>query len=233
MRELVLTAPGKNALGTGLMTWLRERLSEARGEPILLTGSQDAFSAGLNLKEVASLDREGMRGFLRLLEDTVSELALHGAPIVAAINGHAIAGGCVLALACDHRVMTAAETARIGLNEVALGLRFPPRTLALVRLRIAAQHQERVLLGAALHAPRPALELGLVDEVAADPVALARARLAELAKHPREAYAACKQDLRGRALARDEAALERFEGEALDAWVSPAVKERILAVLKR
>jgi enoyl-CoA hydratase/carnithine racemase len=233
MRELVLTAPGKNALGTGLMTWIRERLSESRGEPLLLSGSQDAFSAGLNLKEVASLDRDGMRRFLRLLDDTVSELALHGAPVVAAINGHAIAGGCVLALACDHRVMTASESARIGLNEVALGLRFPPRTLALVRLRIAAQHRERVLLGAGLHGPRAALELGLVDEVAADPLGRGRERLAELAKHPRGAYAACKQDIRGGTLARDEAALERFEGEALDAWVSPSVKERLLAVLKR
>jgi enoyl-CoA hydratase/carnithine racemase len=233
MRELVLTAPGKNALGTGLMTWLRERLAESRGEPLLLTGDQGAFSAGLNLKEVAALDREGMRRFLRLLEDTVSDLARHDAPVVAAINGHAIAGGCVLAFACDHRVMTAAETARIGLNEVALGLRFPPRTLALVRSRLAAPHEARVLLGAALHGPRAALELGLIDEIATDPVAVARERLAELAKHPRAAYAACKQDLRGALLARDEAALERFEREALDTWTSPAVKERILAVLKR
>jgi enoyl-CoA hydratase/carnithine racemase len=233
MRELVLTAPGKNALGTGLMTWLRERLSESRGEPILLTGDRDAFSAGLNLKEVASLDREGMRRFLWLLEDTVGELALHDAPVVAAINGHAIAGGCVLAIACDHRVMTAAENARIGLNEVALGLRFPPRTLALVRSRIAPQHHERILLGAALHGSKQALELGLVDEVAADPLAVAKERLAELAKHPRAAYAACKLDLRARTLARDEAALERFENEALETWTSPAVKERILAVLKR
>jgi enoyl-CoA hydratase len=233
MRELVLTAPGKNALGTGLMTWLRERLAESRGEPILLTGAQDAFSAGLNLKEVAALDRAGMRGFLRLLEETVSALALHDAPVVAAINGHAIAGGCVLALACDHRIMTTSESARLGLNEVALGLRFPPRTLALVRLRTAPQHRDRILLGAALHAPRSALELGLVDELAQDPVAAGRVRLAELAKHPREAYAACKLDLRGRALAPDEAALARFEEGALDAWISPAVKERILAVLKR
>src|SRR5687767_10403569 len=109
----------------------------AKGEPIFLTGEGDAFSAGLNLKEVTSLDAAGLARFLGVLEELVKALYEHPAPVVAWVNGHAIAGGCVMALCADVRVMTARPGARIGLNEVALGLRFPPLTLAMVRARLS------------------------------------------------------------------------------------------------
>ena len=146
MITLSMSAPGKNALSTGLMTWIIDRLGEARGEPVLLTGEGDAFSAGLNLKEVASLDAEGMTRFLGTLERMVGALFHYPGPLVAWINGHAIAGGCIVALACDHRLMTASPKARIGLNEVPLGLRFPPKTWRLVRHRVPAHSIERVVL---------------------------------------------------------------------------------------
>ena len=71
---------------------------------MLLTGDGDAFSAGLNLKEVASLDAPGMERFLATLEKMVTTLFEYPGPTIAWVNGHAIAGGCVLALCCDHRV---------------------------------------------------------------------------------------------------------------------------------
>src|SRR5580700_9553249 len=103
MFEITMAGPAKNAMGAAMLTWLLERLDVARGQPVLLTGSGDAFSAGLNLKEVSSLDAPAMDVFLRLLERCMSAYYLYPAPIVAAVNGHAIAGGAVLTLACDHR----------------------------------------------------------------------------------------------------------------------------------
>src|SRR5262249_7674221 len=150
MFEIAMQWPGKNALGTDTMTALRTKLREAAGEPVLFTGSDGAFSAGLNLKEVAELDPPPVRAFPGLLDAAMCEVFQYPAPTVAVLEGHAIAGGCILALCCDHRVATRGARAKIGLNEVALGVRFPPRVLTIARRRLAPQHAENVLLGAGL-----------------------------------------------------------------------------------
>lgn len=235
MIEIQMNGPGKNALGTEMMRFLVQELRAAAGKPVLLTGVGDAFCAGLNLKEVAAADGDAMLAFLGLLEEMVSALYLYPGPTVAAVNGHAIAGGCVLVLCCDHRVMTASPRAKIGLNETALGVRFPPRTLAAVRSRLAPQHASRVLLGADLVDAPTALSLGLIDEIADDVAAAARARLSVLAGHPADAYATTKGDLRGTSpadLCPDDAQDRRLR-EASALWVGSSVKEKLLRVLGR
>lgn len=226
MIEITMDGPGKNSLGTGMMTYLIDRLAEAGGEPVLLTGAGDSFSAGLDLKEVTSLDERGMEAFLRRLDALTNALFHYPGPTVALVNGHAIAGGCVLAVCCDHRVAQESPRARIGLNEVALGLRFPPGVLRMLLARIPRQHQGEVLLGAGLHDPHGALRLGLVDEVTDDAPAVARARLAALAAHPRAAYAATKTDIRSvePPTAEEE---RRFAAEVLPAWTSGDVRQRL------
>lgn len=234
MFEIILDGPGKNALGSEMMTSLVAKLQEAAGRPVLFTGAGDAFSAGLDLKEVASLDRDAMREFLRLLDSCVTALFSYPAPTVALVNGHAIAGGCVLAMCCDRRVCVTNPRTRIGLNEVALGVRFPPRTFAAMRLRVPHRHAEEVFLGSKLHDPVRALALGLVDELSDDAPRVARERLAELAERPSEAYALAKRDLRGTALdlASDDT-LERWLDESVPLWTSDAVKEKLAAALAR
>jgi len=235
VRTVTLEAPGKNALGTAVMERLIADLDAAAGAPVLVTGSplSGAFSAGLDLKEVATLEGAAMMAFLRLLERCMTALFLYPGPTAAAVNGHAIAGGCVLTLCCDVRVARDDATIKIGLNEVALGLRFPPRTLSIVRSRIPSRHEAAVLLGADLVEPREALRLGLVDEVAADPVARARARLEVLAAHPLEAYGRTKRDLRG---TEEELcatpALERWLEEATPVWTAPPLRARIAAMFR-
>ena len=91
--RVVLDGPGKNALSTPLMTRALGEVRAAGSRPVLLTGAGDAFSAGLNLKELATLDGAGMERFLGLLGELVRALYLHPAPTVALVNGHAIAGG--------------------------------------------------------------------------------------------------------------------------------------------
>jgi enoyl-CoA hydratase len=233
--EIVIEGPGKNALGTRTLRLLLDQLRSAGGAPVLLTGAGDAFSAGLDLREVAALDLAIAEPFLRLLEQCFSALYLYPGPTVAAVNGHAIAGGCVLTLCCDHRVATASPTAKIGLNEVPLGLRFPPRTLAIVRARVPRQYRERVLLGGGLVGPREACSLGLVDEVDEEPLMLARRRLRELSASPLAAYAQTKRDIRGGAeqdLASDDA-MRLWMSESLATWTSDDLKSRIASVLRR
>lgn len=229
--ELVMDAPRKNALGTALMEDLLGRIRHAAGRPLLLAGTGDTFSAGLDLKEVAALDPPGMERFLGLLDDLVDALYGHAAPTVACVNGHAIAGGCVLALCCDLRIAADRPALRIGLNEVALGLEFPPKILALVRRRVPPRSVERVTLEGALHDPQTALQLGLVDEVAAEAGAAARTRLAALAAHPRAAYVATKRALRGGALELSAAERRHHREHVVPAWCAPEVKARVVAAL--
>jgi enoyl-CoA hydratase/carnithine racemase len=232
MREILISSPAKNAISTAVLEALARDLAVARGEPILLTGAGDVFSAGLDLSEVATLDVPGARRLLGALEHLVEALFTYPAPTVALVNGHAIAGGCVLALCCDWRVATADPRARIGLNEVAIGLSYPPRTLAMVRARLSPVAAERVVLGAQLHDPAAALSAGLVDEVAADPRRAAEAALAARAKHPAAAYADAKARLRGALRASDEE-LQAFEREGLPRWGSEETRAMAARFLKR
>ncbi|MBK7876957.1 MAG: enoyl-CoA hydratase/isomerase family protein [Planctomycetes bacterium] len=233
MHTIQMAHPGKNALSTALMTWLDAELDRAGNAPILLTGTDDAFCAGLDLKEVASLDTAGMERFLRHIDRIAMRLFDHPAPVVAAINGHAIAGGAVLALCCDWRVATTNPRTRIGVNEVALGACFPPRILKIVLHRISAHNRARVLLGAHLYPPEEARALGLVDELADDAIAAATKRLGELSAHPRAAYAHTKGLLRRGVTTLAPEDERRFADVELPQWLSKDVKAKIDAVLKR
>ena len=230
---ITLDGPNKNALSTPLLTQLDAALDAAGDRPVLLVGAPGAFSAGLDLREVMRLDPPHMAAFLQLLQGVCARLHDHPAPVVAAVNGHAIAGGAVLAACCDHRVSGADPRARIGLNEVALGLRFPPVILRILQARLPAHHQGTLLLGAALHAPADALALGLVDELADDPIATATARIQALAAHPPDAYAATKQALRAGVTAPRPGQDEAFAAEVVPVWTSEPLRARLAAVLRR
>lgn len=231
--RVVLEGPGKNALSTQLMSKALDEVNAAGDRPLLLTGAGDAFSAGLNLKELATLDLAGMARFLGLLADLVRALYLHPAPTVALINGHAIAGGSILALTCDLRVARAEPSIRIGLNETALGLEFPPAILRLVRARVSPHAIDRVVLEAALHPPEEAARLGLIDEVSTDAEGTAAARLATLSGHPRPTYAAAKKALRTGLLDETEEEAKRFRDVLLPLWASDEAKMRIATALMK
>jgi enoyl-CoA hydratase len=228
--EIVMKGPGKNSLGTEMMDWLLARLREAGSAPVLLTGDGDGFSAGLNLKEVASLDPLQMESFLRKFDTLAETLYTYPGPTVAYINGHAIAGGCVLALCCDYQVALNNLKTRIGLNELALGAAFPPKTLSIARQRIPHEHANRVLLGAGLYPPEEALRLGLIDEVSDDAAEVSRRRLDHLASHPPKTYAAVKQTLRW--LPADPAIDDKLRA-IVPCWTSPEVKRKLSEALKR
>lgn len=231
MIDVVLSGPGKNALSSALMQSLRGQLARAEGQPVLVRGEGDAFSAGLNFFELATLDAAGLDEFLAVLEDLLHELYNYPGPTVALVSGHAIAGGCLVAMCCDHRVCAADPRLKIGLNEVALGLHFPGTALALARRRVNPQSLDEVILGARLYGPEDALRVGLVDEVAAAAEAVARQRLAELASHPADAYGGAKRAIRGGVLDMDPAQRRAERAALLPHWTDPALRARIGAFL--
>jgi enoyl-CoA hydratase len=231
--QITIDGPSKNALGSALMESLTAQIEEAGGAPILLTGAGDTFSAGLDLAEIVSLDLEGMKSFIFRLERLISTLFFYPAPTCAMVNGHAIAGGCLLALSCDLIVAAPNPRARIGLNEVALGLQFPPSLLGIPRYRIPPQHLETVLLEAGLYSPADALALGIVDAVTDSPVSWASEHLAVRARHPSEAYAAAKYALRGSAMEITNEEEAAFLQDTLPTWVSEDLKATLRKFLTR
>ncbi|MFT7667610.1 MAG: enoyl-CoA hydratase [Planctomycetota bacterium] len=233
MYEIKMGFPARNALGTDLMIWLDEQLTLAGDQPVLLTGSGDAFCAGLNLKELAATSTQDMPTFLGRIDDFASRLFDHPEPTVAWINGHAIAGGCVLALCCDYRVVQRSPKTRMGLNEVALGACFPPRVLSIVKARLSAAHVHEVLLGAQLYDVDHALRLGLVDEVADDAEARSKDWLEKLAAHPRQTYHQTKRQLRTSVTEMSEKQRRRFLEVEIPIWTSAEMRQRVLAILGR
>jgi len=231
MHEVVLDSPNLNTLSVATMTDLRDQLRRGGGEPLLLRGEGRAFSAGLDLHEVTNLQGAAIGEFIALMDGLLLDLFTYPGPTVACVNGHAIAGGCLLALACDHRIVADQPKIKIGLSEVALGIAFPPGALAIVRYRLAKQHLDEVILGARLYSPEEALTRGLVDEVASDPGARARACLGELSAHPQAGYATAKVALRGAVAAEAAAALPAFLEESLKLWSGEELKQRVAARL--
>jgi enoyl-CoA hydratase/carnithine racemase len=132
----------------------------------------NVFSGGLDVPHLMTLERDALQAAWQDFFDAALAIACSPVPIVAAIAGHAPAGGCVLALCCDYRVMARSadpeKPYRIGLNEVQVGLAVPEAIQHLMRRVIGTYRAERLLVSGAMPDSAQALALGLVDEVVAD-----------------------------------------------------------------
>lgn len=163
---LVLKNPPVNALSTALLADLRRQVEALEADPkvraVVVTGDGQYFSAGADLKEMATLDLAKAPEIMRGTHDLFGRLARFKAPVVAAVNGLALGGGLELALACDLRV--AGESAKLGAPEVTFGL-MPGygATQRLSRLVGPAKAKELIFTGAMIPAAE-ALRLGLVNK---------------------------------------------------------------------
>jgi len=167
IRELRLARPPVNALDPKMVDTLLEAVRSAQTDgtrALVLSGAPGLFSAGLDVPALLQLDREGMIGFWNSLFGLLEALARSPIPVASAVTGHSPAGGTVIALFTDYRVMAHGDY-RLGLNEVQVGLVVPPVIhRALVRL-IGAYPAERHLVAGQMISVERALEIGLVDEV--------------------------------------------------------------------
>lgn len=165
--EIQLARPPVNALNLDLLHTIQGALAEAvrdgaRG--IVLSGTQGMFSAGVDVPALLTRDRAGVREFWREFFVTCGALAHSPVPVVAAITGHSPAGGAVLSLFCDYRVM-AQGPYRIGLNEVQVGLVAPDCIQMALRRLVGTYRAERLLVSGALIDAEQALACGFVDEL--------------------------------------------------------------------
>ena len=223
MPEFVLRGRGPNTMTVESLRDLRQFLQAHRSAPILIHGDGTAFSAGLDLDAVAM---HGPRELADAIEKTAQMLFLHPAPTVAAVNGHAIAGGCLLVQACDLRVGARNPAIKMGMPGVALGINYPPILIRILRYRIPPHTIDRVLLEADNHGPEQALQLGLLDLLAEDAIKTGRERLAALSKHPATAYAEAKRSLRAHLMEIPADERAHFEAGFGEHWQAETMSAR-------
>jgi enoyl-CoA hydratase len=217
-----------NALDLEALTELTASLREIRA-PVVITGTGKAFSAGVDLRRIVNDGDDYVRDFLAALSDAFLTVFTHPYPVIAAVNGHAIAGGCIIALAADYRLMSAGT---IGVTEVAVGVPFPVAALEICRYALGP-----AVSAAALHAEAvPASQAkaaGFAHELTSPGDLLARARdvARSLGAHPPGAYQLTKQQLQRPTL---QAIAEQAEHDAavVDLWRAPETRERLTRFLE-
>jgi enoyl-CoA hydratase len=226
--------PPANALDQELLTEVRAVTDDLRAAgpgAVVLTGREGFFSAGLDLKLVPTLDAAGQRAMVDGVNRMAAAWYAFPRPVVCAVNGHAIAGGLIIALCGDYRV--GCTSGKLGLTELRAGVPYPAVPIAVVRAELSPAAARALALRAHLVDPEEALALGLVDELTAPEDVLERALViaGEMAQLPAEAYATTKRELRGETIALIERVLE--EGDPLlDTWMETGSADAASSLLR-
>jgi enoyl-CoA hydratase len=215
------------------LTELLARLDDPAVRAVVITGTGRFFSAGLDLFEVFAAEGPAFDEFAARFDAGFAALFGFRKPVVAAVNGHAVAGGAVLAAAADVRLVAEGE-ARLGLTEIQVGLPFPASALEIVRTACGGPQLAELLYLGHTYAPREACLRRLADEVvpAADLMARALAVAGELGAREPAAFASIKYSLRADALRRLDTA--RVTGDpAWDVWRRPETRAAVAAYRAR
>jgi enoyl-CoA hydratase len=198
---------------------------------VMLAAEGKLFCPGLDLVELIELGRDDLREFLRGFNACMLELYAFPKPVVAAIHGHAIAGGCILALTADWRVLLQGKM--VGLNELQVGVPFPFGVALILREQVGSARIEEVALFGRNYRGSEAVEAGLVHEVCDENGFADRCleRLRELAGRDGHAFAVTKRYLRAATIERISRHEAGLEGDFLDGWFSRPTQERLREIV--
>jgi enoyl-CoA hydratase len=229
---VVRLARGKgNALNLDLATALADALDRLDGSAAragVLTGQGSVFGAGVDLVALVEGGPEYVRRFLPQLQRVIERLVTFPKPLVAAVNGHAIAGGAILMLACDQRLL-ARGTARVGLTEVRVGVLFPAWALEVARFATPPQHFPTLIGTGRTWPPEEALARGLVDELVEPEQLLDRACgvAKELAAIPHATFRATKLAVRRPLIEAAQRQAALTDAAVLEHWCAPETLRQV------
>lgn len=226
-----------NALDIEFCEALAARFTELRtsdAKAVVLTGQGKMFSAGVDLKRLSGGGANYIREFLPALHRLYDAVFFHPKPVVMAVNGHAIAGGAVLACCGDRRVM-AQDVGRIGITELLVGVPFPALAFEVVRFAVPPRYLPEFTLGAGTYPSSDALAKGWVDEVVAPGELVSRALA--IAQHyaalSPPAFAQAKKQIRQAVAERMARSGEATDKVVTDIWTAPATLEFIRGYVAR
>jgi enoyl-CoA hydratase len=213
-------AHGKvNALDVELLEAIVVAFGEVADAPaVVLTGAGSSFSAGVDLPRILTSSATEIEYFLDALSRALLTVFTHPRPVLAAVNGHAIAGGCVLAVSADVRLMSGGS---MGLTELDVGVAFPTAALEIARHAAGSRVQSLILSGRLID-PAEAVEVGFIDWVV-DPDELLDAAITEarsLGNIPAETYETTKRQLHAPAMAAIAREYEIYDARVSQTWTS-------------
>jgi enoyl-CoA hydratase/carnithine racemase len=221
---LTIDRPPANALDPGLLAEGARVLDELRAaspDAVVITGTGRFFSGGVDLDVAPGLSPVEQRAMVEGINRLFTGWYGFPRPVVAAVNGHAVAGGMILALCADLRVV--GPQGKFGVTEIKVGIPYPVAAMAVVKAEIAPPAQRRWVLTGELVDAAAAVAAGAFDELVPQDAVLDRALevAAELAANPRAAYETVKRQLRGDVLDELDRVLAEGSDPMLDAWVVP------------
>jgi enoyl-CoA hydratase len=204
---------------------------DAKG--LVLTGTGHFFSGGLDLKIVPTYSSEEQRDFLAILNRVIGRLYACPIPVVAAVNGHAIAGAFILVLATDYRIGPTG-TAQFGLTEARVGIPFPAVPMIILHAECAPQDVRYSTLFARTFGSDEAQRRGMLDELQRPEAVLERAVeiAGDMASMPADGYRRVKYQVRQAAIEKIEEVISTGADPMLEGWLSPEAQEASMALLK-
>lgn len=237
VRELQLNRPPVNALSPELIVALRQAVQSSPADGVralILSGTPGRFSGGLDVPVLLGLDRTAMAALWRDFYSLLGVIAASPIPIVAAMTGHAPAGGTVLGLYCDWRVMAQGDF-KLGLNEVQVGIPLPPVIMAGLRRLVGPRSAETLGVTGALLSPDEALAAGMVDELAPPEQVVDRAlrRCERMLALPSEPMALTRREARKDLVALFGPEIEAELKSVIEAWWHPTTQNTLRALVER
>ncbi len=198
---------------------------------IIFTGDGPLFSFGFDIPEFLSYSRESFLRFLTKFTHLYTYLFTYPKPLVAALNGHAIAGGCMLALACDYRIMVSGK-AKLSLNEITFGSSVFAGSVAMLKFLVGGKNAQVILYDGAMYSAETAAQLGMIDKVSSTESLMKDARelAMRLAGKDAAAFRSIKNLLRvpvAEDMARNE---ERSVQEFVSIWYSESTWQNLRGI---
>ena len=236
IRTLKLAHGKVSAIDIELGDAFIKEMDEARDpsvKAVILTGSGSSFSAGVDLFRVLRDGPDYGRRFLPVLDNLLRAALTLPKPLIAAVNGHAIAGGCILAAACDHRIMTEGN-GRIGIPELAVGVPFPALPLQIMAARVADGPLRDLVFTGRTVLLDEAKTMGLIDEKCPSGMLMDRANevAQRMATIPSGAFALTKEAFYTPILERTKQ-LSATNDRVVDAWLQQHTYDTIRTYLDR
>jgi enoyl-CoA hydratase/carnithine racemase len=232
---VVLSRGKVNALNEPVLDELRECFERLEGDAhiraVILTAVGPFFSFGFDIPEVFDWSKEDFTRFFRKFTSLYGYLFTYPKPLVGALNGHAVAGGCILALTCDYRIVVS-EKAKLAINEIGFGSTVPAGSVEMLRFCAGSKQAQTILYSGALYSADEAYERSLVEQICAPADLAQEARLAaeRLAEKEPSAFRSIKAHLRGpvaeEMARREEASIREF----VEIWYSEPTRRQVQEV---
>ena len=232
---ITLNRPKVNALNDAVVDELQATFEDVRDNgdinAVVLTGRGSFFSFGFDVPGFMSYPRDSFERYVLRYSELVKNIFMFPKPVIAALNGHTVAGGCVLAMACDYRVMISGKP-KIALNEMTLGSSLFSCVTETLKYAVGTKKSEQIVYSGKMHSAEEAHSLGMIDKVASEDQFLKTlTEVAEdFAKKDLAAFASIKKLFKLDTLAKIESDESRSISEFVDIWYSDSTREQLAKI---